>query len=180
MTIDNYDVQEISDRLAGLIAEAVVDTLLKKKVESPVAMVELGYQKVYTYFPKVISRPESLKQEILAEEGDNIWEDLFLGFDDFMSLDKTKFKGPFEHFMQIIEKTKDYKIGTTMLRKAAALLTKNRLMGKIPVGDEFFAYAIDHATEGHSKEEFKKILQECGLEQSIIEAWDKRGWLRPE
>lgn len=175
---ENYDLQEISDRLASLIAESVVDTLVKNKVESPVAMVELGYQYVYTYLPVVISRPESLKQEVI-EGGENIWEGLFLGFDDLLHLDTIKFERLFEQFMQIIENTKDYKIGTRMLRKSASLLTKNRLMGKIPVADEFFTYVIDHSVEGHSKDEFEEILKECGMEDNIIEDWNRRGWLRP-
>ncbi len=175
---ENYDLQEISDRLAALIAESVVDTLVKNKVESPVAIVELGYQCVYSYLPVVTSRPESLKQEVISAGGESIWEGLFLGFNNFLDLDKTKFERPFEQFMQIIEKTKGYETGTAMLRKAAALLTKNKLMGKIPVADEFFTYAIDNSVEGHSKEEFVEILKECGMEDTIIEAWDKRGWLR--
>jgi hypothetical protein len=176
---ENYSLRDRSDRLAGLIAEAVVDTLIKNKVESPVAIVELGYQYVYTYLPVVIVRSESKKRDVIAEGGENIWEGLFLGFDELLHLKTDTFERLFGQFMLVMEKTANYESGRAMLRKSAALLTKRRLFDKIPVADEFVSYVIDHSVEGHSKEEFMEILKECGLEESIIEAWDKRGWLRP-
>jgi len=178
-TEENYSLQDMSDRLAALIAGAVVDALIKNKVEIPVAIVELSYTYVYTYLPVVIARSESVKQDVIANCGENIWEGLFLDFDELLHLKTDTFERLFEQFIQIMEKTDNYESGRAMLRKSATLLTKSKLLGKVSVADEFVAYAIDKSVEGHSNEAFKKILKECGLEENIIEAWNKRGWLRP-
>jgi len=173
------NAQTISDRLALRLAESVVDTLIKNEVESPVAIVELGYQYVGNYTPVVVSRPESYKKEVIDKGGKGIWEGLFLGFRDLLYLDPENHERLFVQFMQIIEETGDHEMGQKMLRNTAALLTKSRLFGKVPVSDEFVTYAIDNSIEGHDKEDFKHILNECGLEEEVIEAWDKKGWLRP-
>jgi hypothetical protein len=67
-----------------------------------------------------------------------------------------------------------------MLRKAAHLLTKNKLFGKVKVSDDFAVYAIDWSLEGHSDEDFEEILKECGVEADVIEHWKQTGMLPRE
>ena len=176
---EGQNAQTISNQLSLCLAESVITTLIKNKVESPVAIVELGYRYVANYLPVVVSRSESFKKEVIGKGGAGIWENLFLGFDDLLYFDTDNYEKLFVQFIQIIEETGDHEMGQTMLRNTAALLTKNKLFGRIAVSDEFFVYAIDHSIEGHDKEDLKHILNECGLEEEVIEAWDKRGWLRP-
>jgi hypothetical protein len=176
---EGQDADTISERLAARIAGSVVDTLLINKVETPIAIVELGYRYVTGYFPVVISRSESLKKKVIDDGGEDIWQGLFSGFYELLHPDKSDFEKLFVQFMQIIQATEDYEMGRIMLRKTAALLTRSKLLGRIPVSDEFVTYAIDNHGEGLEKEEFKDILKDCGLEEDIVEAWDDRGWLRP-
>jgi hypothetical protein len=65
-----------------------------------------------------------------------------------------------------------------MLRKAASILTTTRLLGRIPVDDEFLTYVIDESVEGDEPEDFKEILLECGFTEELVTAWDERGWLK--
>jgi len=89
-----------------------------------------------------------------------------------ISLDDSTFERPLQQLVQLMEQTSDYDIGTKMLRKAAWLLTRGRLEGKIPVSDTFVAYAIEWMLEG---QEFEEILRECGQREEVIADWRARG-----
>jgi hypothetical protein len=81
-------------------------------------------------------------------------------------------------FLRQMEDKDDHDLGRRMLRKAAAILTSTRLLGRIPVDDEFLTFVIDGSVEGHEPGDFKKILLECGFAPELVTAWDERGWLK--
>ena len=68
-------------------------------------------------------------------------------------------------------------LGRSMLRKAAYILTRNKLFGKLNITEDFTAYAIDWFIEGHSDAHFEAILRECGVEAGVIEKWKQKGIL---
>ena len=58
--------------------------------------------------------------------------------------------------------------------KLLCYLPKNKLNGKVPVSDDFVAYAIDWEMDD---EPFEEILLECGQTPEIIEEWKAQGLL---
>jgi hypothetical protein len=92
----------------------------------------------------------------------------------YLHLNAGKFEREFRQFVQIIEREEKWDMGTAMLRKVAYLLTTGKMNNRIPVSDEFAAYAIDWESD---MEEFEDILGECGVASSVIASWKDRGWL---
>jgi hypothetical protein len=87
------------------------------------------------------------------------------------------FEKLFAQLEQMMEERDDSNLGRIMLRKAAYLLTRDALFGKVKVSDDFAAYAIDWSIEGHSDARFEEILGECGVQVGVIEIWKQRGML---
>jgi hypothetical protein len=176
-----WDAEEgidgLVDRVARQMAEMVVEVLLAKKVESPVAIVTLLYHYADNYLPgiEVVSARE--KAEII-EAGRDVYGGLFLSLDDFWQSDGSLIERPFTQLMQQVKDLDGHDMARGMLRKAASLLTRGGLFGRIPVDKDFLAFVIDNSIEGHDAEDFKHILLECGMEESVFNEWDRRGWMR--
>jgi hypothetical protein len=176
---ENEGLEGLSDRLAGLIAGNIVDTLIDNRVISPIAILELGYQYAGHYWPHVAYAltAEEKRNAVNGKKGE-IWQDLFLPGVMLLTPNHLPIEEPMVQFLRQMEDKHDYGLGTTMLRKAAAILTSTRLLGRIPVDDEFLTFVIDGSVEGHEPGDFKKILLECGFAPELVTAWDERGWLK--
>jgi len=160
------------------MADAVVEALVEKSVEQPLAVLSMGYRKVDNYVPILDARPLADREDAMQAWGEELdWELLFLSpAEDLILMERGEMEEPLQQLMQIMQSSEDYKPGTTMLRRAAFLLTTGRLNGKIAVSEDFVAYAIDWELEGHA---FEQILRECGQREEVIMDWKKRGWMYP-
>jgi len=176
---ESEGLEGLSDRLAGLIAGNIVDTLIDNRVNSPIAILELGYQYAGHYWPHVAYAltAEEKRKAVNGKKGE-IWQDLFLPGVMLLTPNHRPIEEPMVQLLRQMEDNHDYSLGTRMLRKAAAILTSTRLLGRIPVDDEFLTYVIDGSVEGHEPEDFKEILLECGFAPELVTAWDERGWLK--
>jgi hypothetical protein len=170
-------IEGLVDRVAKQMAEMVVEVLLANHVESPVAIVSLLYHYADSYIPgiEVVSARE--KADII-EMGTGVYEGLFLSLGVNFESDRSMIERPLAQLMQQVENLDDHHLANGMLRKAAFLLTKSGLFGRIPVDKDFLAFAIDNSIEGHDAADFKRILLACGMEESVFDEWDRRGWMR--
>jgi hypothetical protein len=170
------NVQALADELAVLMADAVVETLLKNNVNQPLALLELSYQNVGNYLPYLEFKTVADRDELFAQYGEAVdFEQMFIStYDNMIPVEDATFERQLQQLMQIMEQQQDYEIGTTMLRKAGRLLTKGRLNGKIPVSEDFVAYPIEWMLES---QQFEEILRACGQSEEIISDWKERGWL---
>lgn len=178
---DDLNIDELISELAGKISGSIIEALVKKSFEEPIVLLELFYRSVDRYFPLLKVRFLAEKEEIIrlskgeGIEGLDAFELLFLyGDSDLINADHETVERPLQQLMQLMDAKKDYDLGTTMLRKTALLLTQNKLNGKVPVSDDFVAYAIDWEMDD---EPFDEILLECGQTPEIISAWKAQGLL---
>ncbi|MES1249046.1 MAG: hypothetical protein ABUL46_00100, partial [Chitinophaga rupis] len=174
---EETNIDSLVNDLARQMADAVVEALLKEKIEQPLASLELFYKSVSNYVP--LLRPRSLAdwEDLIAAYGEELnFELLFLpsGAEDTVKMRQGPWARPLQELMQIMEQEEDYSIGRKMIRKSAFLLTRGKLNGKIAVSGDFVAYAIDWESDGH---EFGEVLRACGQSEEVISDWKKRGWL---
>lgn len=174
---EGEDLDALSDRLSREMAESIVNTLIEEEVETPMAILELMYRSVSNYWPGLNPLSLAQKQEIVEDGGEEIWRELFIR-QDWLDARPRGFEATYTQYIQQVKSIEGYRHARTMLRKVAAILTKTRLLGRISVDEEFFAYAIDHSSEGHGAEDFKDILLKCGMREKQYEEWAERGWMR--
>jgi hypothetical protein len=173
----------LSDRLAREMAESIVNALLEEKVETPVAMLDLFYHYADVYMPMLSPLSVERLREMTEKEGDEEpveerWQDIFLGNDGLYNFRLKGFERTFAQFMNQVDKPGGDDWARQTLRKMAALLTRSKLLGRIPVSEEFFAYAMDGTLEGFESHDFKEILLECGMSEELYEKWCERGWMK--
>lgn len=178
---NDLNVEDLINKLAEQLAGSIIETLLKGNIEEPLVLLELSYRRVDRYLPNLKPRFLSEKDEIIrmgedeAIEGLDLFELLFIsGYENLLNIDDTAVELPLQQLTQLMDAKEDFNLGTTMLRKTALLLTKNKLDGKLPVSDDFVAYPIDWEMEG---QDFEEILMECGQTPEVIRDWRAKGLL---
>lgn len=174
----NLDIQSLMNTVAENMAVAIVDTLEEQEVETPLSLLELNYHYADTYIPSLSPRSVAVTKQISRQHPDeDIFDLIFLATEldhAYLEVNREKFERPFTQLTKIISKEEKWDMGGLMLRKAAYILTTSKLFGRIPVGDEFAAYAVDWSAE---MEDFEDVLRECGVTGAMIAAWKERGWL---
>jgi hypothetical protein len=171
-------IEGLVERAARQMAEMVVEVMLANKVASPIAIVELAYHYADSYLP-VISYVSAKEKAEIIESGMQVYEALFLNMGDFLYSDLSSIERPFTQLIQQVNDLDDgHDMARGMQRKVAFLLTKSGLFGRIPVDNNFLAYAIDNSIEGHDADDFRQIMLECGMEESVFNEWDRRRWMR--
>jgi hypothetical protein len=172
------NITQLSDEVAESMAAAIIETLLEADIEVPLSLLEINYKFITEYMPLLTPRSLAFTDEISREHMDeDIFDLIFLSTEvshAYLHLNAGKFERLFRQFIQIIEREEKWDMGTAMLRKVAYLLTTGKMNNRIPVSNEFAAYAIDWESD---MEEFEDILLECGVASSVIAAWKDRGWL---
>ncbi|SFD77581.1 hypothetical protein SAMN05518672_103170 [Chitinophaga sp. CF118] len=174
----NIDINQLSLAVSENMASAIIDTLQESRIEVPLSLLEINYKSITEYMPLLTPRSLAFTEEISRNhEEEDIFDLIFLSTEvshAYMEINPAGFERLFRQFIQIVEREEKWDLGTAMLRRVAYLLTTNKLNNKIPVSNEFAAYAIDWESE---MEEFEDILLECGLSGSVISSWKERGWL---
>ncbi|UPK72634.1 hypothetical protein [Chitinophaga filiformis] len=172
------NIQILMATVAESMAIAITDTLEEHKVETPLSLLELSYHYADVYIPSLSPRSVAFTKKISKQHPDeDIFDLIFLATElDHVYLDiaAEKFERPFTQLMQIISKEEKWEMGSILLRKVAHILTTGKLFGRLPVGDEFAAYAVDWGME---MEDFEDVLRECGVSGKMIGSWKERGWL---
>lgn len=163
-------VESLAEEMAGLIAETLADQHLTQ----PIALLELSYHYADNYIPLLVCQSAQEVAEKLANEEFTFIPDYY---DDALQVETKPIEHLFARLEEMMEEKDDMKLGRKMLRKAAALLTRSKLFGKMKVTDDFAAYAIDWSIEGHSDAHFEEILLECGVEAGTIKIWKQKGIL---
>ncbi len=175
---DAVNIQALEEEVAEKLAEAIIDTLVASRIETPLSLLEINYHEIAEYIPSLSPRSQAFTTEISRRHQDeDIFDLIFLSTEldhPYMNIRMEKFERPFKQFMQIIEREEKWEIAAAMLRKVAWLLTTNKLYGRLPVSDDFAAYAIDWESD---MEEFERILGECGVVPDVISSWQEKGWL---
>lgn len=175
---NDIDIEQLSAAVSENMALAIIDTLLEAKIEVPLSLLEINYKFVTEYLPLLTPRSLAFTEEVTRKhEDEDIFDLIFLSTEvshAYIETNPTNFERLFRQFIQIMEREEKWDLGTAMLRKVAYLLTTNKLNNKIPVANEFAAYAIDWESD---MEEFEDILGECGVAAPVISSWKDRGWL---
>jgi len=173
---ENLNVQDMINNLAEQMEKSIIDFLLTQDIEQPISLLALNYRRGDRYLPHLKVRSLLEKEEITShyKEAD-VFELLFIsGFENLLYLEPDQFEYQLQQLTQLMEQNENYNLGTAMLRKAASILTLNRLDKKLAVSDDFVAYAIDWEMEG---QEFEKILEECGQKPETIALWKTNKWI---
>jgi len=172
---ENMDPGSLTEELAANMAQAVMAALVIGEIEQPIALLELSYHYSDNYYPLLVYQSAREVEEMLKSEDFSFTPTYY---DDALDVDTSSFERLFAQLQQMMEERDDRKLGRIMLRKTAELLTKYQLFGEIAVTADFAAYAIDWSIEGHSNDDFQKILLECGVEAAHLEHWRKKGMFR--
>jgi len=170
---DNLSPEALIEKLAMSLAQEIVNTLQHSELELPLAFLELGYHYADNYLPLLgVQSQQQVAQRLKNQE-------LVFITDNYLDaiIDITAFEDLFAQLEQMMEEQDDMDLGRTTLRRAAAILTENRLFGKIPTTGDFAAYAIDWSIEGHSNEHLVQILLECGVKEDTIAIWKENNFL---
>jgi hypothetical protein len=172
------DVQVLINTVAEKMAVAIADTLEEQQVEAPLSLLELSYHYADVYIPSLSPRSVSFTKQISRQHPDeDIFDLIFLATEldhAYLDVSREKFERPFTQLMTIISREEKWEMGTLMLRKVAHILTTGKLFGRIAVGEEFTAYAVDWSIE---MEDFEDVLRDCGATAIAIKSWKERGWL---
>jgi len=176
---DEYiNVQALITTVAEQLAEAIVDTLEEQRVEAPLSLLELSYHYADAYIPSLSPRSVALTNMISKQHPDeDIFDLIFLATEldhGYIDVNRAKFERSFTQLMAIVSREEKWDIGSLMLRKVAYILTTQQLFGRIAVGKEFAAYAIDWSIE---MEDIEDVLRECGATAQSVASWKERGWL---
>ncbi|SDF69938.1 hypothetical protein [Chitinophaga filiformis] len=175
---EKLNIHTLMATVAENMAIAVADALETHEVEAPLSLLELSYHYADVYIPSLSPRSVAFTRMISKQHPDeDIFDLIFLATEldhAYLDIAPEKFERPFIQLMQIISREEKWEMGSVLLRKVAHILTTERLFGRLPVGEEFAAYAVDWGME---MEDFEDVLRECGVTGKVISSWKERGWL---
>jgi len=171
---EGIDPESLVESLARAMAISISETLVDQNLEQPIALLELSYHYADNYDPLLVWQTV---QEVAEKLANNEFDFIPDYYGAAVQVEMLPFEKLFAQLQQIMEERDDSNLGRVMLRKAAYLLTRDALFGKVKVSDDFAAYAIDWSIEGHSNAHFEEILGECGVQVDVIEIWKQRGML---
>jgi len=172
---EGISLEELSDQVAMEIARAITDTLVGADLRHPLAILHLGYQEYGAYDPLLTVVLQNKKDRAIKKwKGVDLMEELFFTIADFVEVDHRKYERSFTAFIGKVMEDENAKLATAMIRKAANILTTEKVFGKIPVSDDFFAYAVDWSMAPED-EDLIQIFLECGMREEVLEQWRKRG-----
>lgn len=168
-------IEQVSDQLALEMAQAIATAVAKQNYTSPPAIIELNYHEVDVYEPVIHVLTAAQKEKIIRTAGEKYTRLFLTPFIDEVAygLEHARL---YAAFMNAIEEQDEWWVAANaMIRKVAKLLTTQKLWNKAPVDKEFIVYCVDW-TMTPDKEEFCKLLLECGLPEVTLQKWEKEGY----
>ncbi|WP_212006144.1 hypothetical protein [Chitinophaga sp. HK235] len=165
-------MQDVADEISLLMAEAVVAGLQEADIREPLAFVEIGYRIADSYKPYVQALTATGQQKMQDEKA-CLMQDVLLWSDKIdIPVSYSSFERLLTAFQEEAMKKHMFEEANAMMYKAAWHLTTQRLFGKIPVSDQFFAYAVDWSM---CPQNLTEIMQACGMSDESLAYWGGRG-----
>jgi hypothetical protein len=172
---EGVSLEELSEQLAMQMAIGIADALAAADLPQPLAILHLGYQEYGAYDPLLTVVLQNKKDKAVRKlKGGALLEELFFSATEFITPDHEKYERLLTAFIDKVMEDENEKMATAMIRKAAYILTAEKALGKVPVSDDFFAYAVDWSMAPED-EELIRIFRECGMRKEVLEQWRKRG-----
>jgi len=170
---ENLSPESLMESLAEALAALIVETIANQRLTKPIALLELSYHYADNYIPLLVCQTAQDVAKKIANR-----EFVFIpDYSDYRNVEIKPIENLFTQLEQMMDDQSNMDLGCTMLRKAAYVLTRTKLSGKLNVTEDFAAYAIDWSIEGHSNAHFEEILRECGVEAGVIGKWKREGIL---
>jgi hypothetical protein len=170
---EGMSAESIIENVAQEMAKSISEALAQQDIEEPIAFLELNYHYADNYIPLLVWKTaREVEDQLANNEFEFINE-----YHDAIQPDRVSFEKLFAMLELMMDESDDASLGRVMLRRAASLLTTNKLSGIVKVSNDFAAYAVDWSIEGHSNEHFEEILLECGVKANVIKEWKKKGIL---
>ncbi|WP_160714113.1 hypothetical protein [Chitinophaga solisilvae] len=135
------DLERLTDELAVLVAASITEGIAAAEYEGPLTQVHLRYSDKKYYWPQVFVLPVAKDKDIVSRERETFtW-----GKADrqFVAHNVLAYQRPFTALMGYVRESGDYSAVENMLRKAACMLTKEQLSGRVSVTAAFIALALD-------------------------------------
>ena len=170
--------QELSDQVAAQIANAIAESISSSDIKSPIAIMQLSYQEVGNYEPFVTVITDEDQKTILENlPKDDLLEELFITGRQELNIDSSKFERLLTAFMNKVEESENYDLATNMIRKAAYLITTQKLTQKLNLSDDFIAFAVDWSL---IPDDLPQMMLECGMTPERLKWWQSKGVLLPD
>ncbi|HEX5323806.1 MAG TPA: hypothetical protein VFW40_08475 [Capsulimonadaceae bacterium] len=163
--------EPLVDALVSKIADKAMEALRKSSPQEPWVLVQLAYQAGEDYLPTLYGATTK-NNPYGGESGTDLITRL-INKDTEIELHELDFKPELRKLVKRMEASEDYEPGTTMLRRAAALVTE-RAPKELNTAPGFLAFAMDWDNDGH---EVEAVLKECGASSEALELWKSTGWL---
>ena len=164
--------QSLNDLRQAAVAElvpAVIDVVAGVAGAEQLYCVELSYQAVTNYFPPLITLGLEQKRQNLRER-DLAYRPMLSGglTTELPSPDRLE---ACRQLDQEVRNKQRWRLGTQMLREAAAELTRHDWTGLVEVTDDFIAFAADPEVD-----DLEEALAASAPSERIAD-WRARGWL---
>jgi hypothetical protein len=170
---ENLSPDALVESLAEAMAALTVEAISNQRLTKPIALLELGYHYADNYIPLLAYQSaEDVAEKIARKESAFIPD-----YSDYLNVEIKPIENLLAQLEQMMDDQSNMDLGRRMLRKAAYILTRTKLSGKLNVTEDFAAYAIDWSIEGHSDAHFEEILIECGVEAGVMGKWKQEGIL---
>jgi hypothetical protein len=171
---EGVTLEQLSEQVAMQMANAIADTLAETDFSHPLAILHLGYQEYGSYEPLLTVVLQNKKEKAIKKlKGSDLMEELFFMVTDFIEPDHEPYERLLTAFIDKVMEDENEKLATAMIRKAAYILTTEKVFGKVPLSDDFFAYAVDWSLAPEDNE-LIQIFRECGMREEVLEQWRKR------
>lgn len=160
---EETSLKELSDQLAVQMATAIADTLEQADLPEPLAILELSIREYDNYDPLLMVVLQNKKDKAIKTlKGPALMKELFFPSTDFITPGHEKYERLLTAFIGKVMEDEKGELATAMIRKVAYILTTEKVFGRVPVSDDFFAYAVDWSMAPED-DELIRIFRECGM-----------------
>jgi hypothetical protein len=168
-TSTDFSIDDLSEKLANLIT----DHLEARSIPKPLVVIDLFYHYADWYLPLVSYLTIDGLEKAMASGG----FELFQQKEELIYLDPKPLEKQMDQLMELEWNQEGLPdIGRRMIRKTAANLNQTKLWGRVATHDLFGAFAVDGTVEGHSTEDWEKILTLCGVDAKLRTTWKRLGF----
>lgn len=169
-------IEKLIDDLSGLFAAAIAEAFGDEKIVEPIFNVQLNFHAADNYWPYITMITDKEKEAALINKTDA----LFIGgnpvANEILQDNITdEIDEMFAEFDQYVQHNEAWDIGSELLTRTSMLLTKNKLMGKTPVSNDFIVFAIDWSMVA-DPDETEDVLLRCGADSNNVKNWRNLNW----
>ncbi|MBO9730161.1 MAG: hypothetical protein J7623_16095 [Chitinophaga sp.] len=171
--ITDITLEELQEEVAHRMAADVVNTLVAYDVDVPLAVLEIGYRVIANYMPMLRVVSQANWRAYVQENGE---EELFAllvigGDSDYIELIPQKSDHLFTAFTTDLKAQDIYEPAEAMIRRVGQLLTAGLVAAKLPVTEDFIAFAADWSMA----DDLAEVLKDGGMPEKQVANWRERG-----